>query len=278
MKSRFLSALACLCLSQAAFSQNVHTFKGDVDGDGTLETLTVKYIREFQTVLTLTDASNKVLWTKDSDGGGIDLLDINGDGRDELMMQYGRGWPPTVHYFYSWSGGQMVELTSGRDFVWIRGQRVLKNLDLQSKSKFDGLLGDVRKDGKIIKGDIFYFFVGQTVSRPVSIRLTKEGMEYQWLGSWKEQGGTLILPKAFVEPLTESDLKGKDAKTLTLLRNEIFAVYGRKFQDAALRQYFANKRYYRPESANFKESDLTQVQRQNAQFIFNYQKANKLIW
>lgn len=127
------------------------------------------------------------------------------------------------------------------------------------------------------RGGIYANGFHTTVFRPVSIHLTKEGMEYRWLGDWNNREGSLSFGKALVEPLAESDLKGKDAKTLTLMRNEIFAFHGRKFQDAALRQYFSNKSYYRPR-ADFKESDLSQVQRQNAQFIFNYQKANKLMW
>lgn len=71
--------------------------------------------------------------------------------------------------------------------------------------------------------------------------------------------------------LTDDDLEGASAWELTLMRNEIFALHGRPFQDAELRAYFNARPWYRP-NQKFSESSLTSLERSNAAFIMDYQR------
>lgn len=73
-----------------------------------------------------------------------------------------------------------------------------------------------------------------------------------------------------VRPLTDADLRGKSARTLTLMRNEIYAVHGRIFQRKDLQEYFQRQTWYRP-NPTFQISWLSAVERRNAEFILAYQ-------
>lgn len=71
--------------------------------------------------------------------------------------------------------------------------------------------------------------------------------------------------------LTNSDLEGKSAWELTLMRNEIFAVHGRPFTDKDLRAYFGARPWYKARS-NYSDSSLSALERANAGFISDYQR------
>lgn len=53
-----------------------------------------------------------------------------------------------------------------------------------------------------------------------------------------------ILPNSSVQALTDDDLKGLSKEELHLARNEIYARYGRQFNDASLQEYFNTKSWY----------------------------------
>lgn len=75
----------------------------------------------------------------------------------------------------------------------------------------------------------------------------------------------------------ESDLRGRSARDLTLLRNELYAQYGRSFQDPALRDYFQKQPWYR-EWSGYSDALLTPAERQKAETILKYQHDHKLTW
>jgi hypothetical protein len=81
---------------------------------------------------------------------------------------------------------------------------------------------------------------------------------------------TRLCPQCSTRPLTEADLRGKSARTLTLMRNEIYAVHGRIFQRKDLEDYFRRQTWYRP-NPTFQQSWLSRVERRNAEFILAYQ-------
>jgi len=56
-------------------------------------------------------------------------------------------------------------------------------------------------------------------------------------------------------------------KDLRLVRNAIFARYGYIFKDADLREFFENKKWYRPTIKNIAEIDLSDVDKANIEFI-----------
>lgn len=72
--------------------------------------------------------------------------------------------------------------------------------------------------------------------------------------------------------VTAQDLQSKSWWELTLMRNEIFARHGRRFQDPALADYFHNRPWYTGQ-----ESPVTVLEAKNAATILEYQKQKKLL-
>jgi serine/threonine-protein kinase len=85
-------------------------------------------------------------------------------------------------------------------------------------------------------------------------------------GYWPSAGAP-----QYTVPLTYGDLYGKSAWDLDVMRNTIYARYGRSFHRLDLQNYFNSQSWYRY-NPNFQESMLTDVERRNAAFILKYQK------
>ena|GEM_PF-1239988 len=66
--------------------------------------------------------------------------------------------------------------------------------------------------------------------------------------------------------LTASDLAGLSTVQLRILRNTVFARYGRVFQSPELQAYFQSRPWYRPRT-DFNENMLTSNDRANAEFL-----------
>jgi serine/threonine protein kinase len=73
--------------------------------------------------------------------------------------------------------------------------------------------------------------------------------------------------------LKGEDLAGLNPQQLRILRNAIFARYGRVFQAGELQQYFQTRPWYRAR-ADYKESELTGADRANAALIKSYEETN----
>ncbi len=86
-----------------------------------------------------------------------------------------------------------------------------------------------------------------------------------------------ILPESSARDVTEADLKGRSARELTLMRNEIFARYGRPFKDAELRKHFEAQSWYRA-FEGYQDSMLSVMERENAERIAAYQSKHGLSW
>lgn len=71
-------------------------------------------------------------------------------------------------------------------------------------------------------------------------------------------------------PLSYSDLSGKSAWELDIMRNTIYAKYGRRFARSDLQSYFNRQDWYRPNSG-FRDGMLTPTERRNAALIAQYQ-------
>jgi predicted nucleic acid-binding Zn ribbon protein len=87
--------------------------------------------------------------------------------------------------------------------------------------------------------------------------------------------GAGICPDSQWRKLTEDDLKGKSAWELDIMRNEIYARHGRPFKIAKYRDYFLKQSWYK-ENPNFRDDQLSQIERYNAWFILKYQKRTGL--
>jgi|JFJP01.1.fsa_nt_gi serine/threonine-protein kinase len=73
--------------------------------------------------------------------------------------------------------------------------------------------------------------------------------------------------------IANSDLVGKSALELDIMRNEVFARYGRRFQDPELQAYFMRQPWYQPRypSEQFPENLLTSIEMQNVMLISSFQ-------
>jgi hypothetical protein len=78
----------------------------------------------------------------------------------------------------------------------------------------------------------------------------------------------LVFPDSDTVELTDADLQGKDAATLRLARNEIFARHNRRFADKALAQHFGQFDWYRPGE---NETRLSKLEIKNVEAIRRYE-------
>lgn len=78
-----------------------------------------------------------------------------------------------------------------------------------------------------------------------------------------------IFPQSATTALTDSDIAGLDAWTLSLGRNEIYARHGYIFTTPEIASYFEGKAWYVPQYAadQFDESVLSSVEQQNIAFL-----------
>lgn len=81
------------------------------------------------------------------------------------------------------------------------------------------------------------------------------------------------LPFFMTRMADESDLRYKSKWELEVMRNEIFARYGRRFKRSDLQTYFNGQTWYQPQYApdEFPLSLLTSIQQRNVDFILKYQ-------
>lgn len=90
----------------------------------------------------------------------------------------------------------------------------------------------------------------------------------------KNDSGNYILPESNSRYLAKSDLEGLTAAECRLARNEIYARYGRKFDDEELQAYFNACDWYVPtiEPEDFQESFLNNYEIANRDLIVEYEK------
>lgn len=89
--------------------------------------------------------------------------------------------------------------------------------------------------------------------------------------------GEYILPYSNSRYLTDADLDRLSEWELKLARNEIYARHGRRFKDPELQSYFDKKSWYNGiyDPTDFDKnhgSDLSTVEKQNAEYILQYEK------
>ena len=81
--------------------------------------------------------------------------------------------------------------------------------------------------------------------------------------------GDYVFADSSTRLLTSAELDNLSSYQLWIARNEIYARHGRKFTNADLASYFAGKSWYKGtiEAANFDESLLSSIERQNVDAI-----------
>ncbi|MFB2898284.1 YARHG domain-containing protein [Aerosakkonemataceae cyanobacterium BLCC-F50] len=72
----------------------------------------------------------------------------------------------------------------------------------------------------------------------------------------------------------------KNALELDVLRNSVFARYGRRFRSQELQKYFSSQSWYRPiySPESFPNDLLTPLEQKNVAYILEYQERNGLRW
>lgn len=80
--------------------------------------------------------------------------------------------------------------------------------------------------------------------------------------------------------VTDADLFDKNALELDVLRNSIYARYGRRFRSQELQKYFSSQSWYRPiySPKSFPDDLLTPLEQKNVVYILEYQERNGLKW
>lgn len=100
----------------------------------------------------------------------------------------------------------------------------------------------------------------------VSVSSEKEGVDE---GVFYEFETNLIASDAFERPLCRTDLIGLSRQDLRLLRNQFYAVYGRKFQDENLKDYFGSISWYQGtiEPDAFDDGIFGRLEKRNIAFL-----------
>ncbi|MEH2185384.1 MAG: YARHG domain-containing protein [Nostoc sp.] len=80
--------------------------------------------------------------------------------------------------------------------------------------------------------------------------------------------------------VNDADLDGKSGFELDIMRNSIFAIHGRRFDNTELQNYFNNQPWYRPTYSpkTFPAKLLTKLEQQNVENISKYQVNTGLIY
>lgn len=83
-----------------------------------------------------------------------------------------------------------------------------------------------------------------------------------------------ILPDSSTRVLDKSELAGFTAEQCRLARNEIYAKYGRMFDDAGLQNYFNSRSWYHGTipADRFSDTMLSDIEIQNRNLIITYEK------
>jgi serine/threonine-protein kinase len=87
------------------------------------------------------------------------------------------------------------------------------------------------------------------------------------------------LPFFMTRPVTEDDLRGKSKWELDVMRNEIYARYGRTFARQDLQKYFAGKIWYSPRYAPSQfpaDRLLNRLQQTNIDTILKYEQQQNM--
>lgn len=90
---------------------------------------------------------------------------------------------------------------------------------------------------------------------------------------YSKASGNGLYPWTSTRLVTAADLAGKSQWDMDIMRNEIYARYGRSFVRDDLQNYFNQQSWYQPNS-NFTESWLTSTESKNAAFIADWQKTH----
>lgn len=115
--------------------------------------------------------------------------------------------------------------------------------------------------GIMATGAVIFFRPSPTPKSEVNISAISPSPQYLFLSE---------------REIAEQDLINKSAFELDIMRNEVFARYGRRFQDPELQAYFSKQPWYNPtyQPNQFPEDLLTPIEIKNVTYIRDFQARN----
>lgn len=134
-------------------------------------------------------------------------------------------------------------------------------------------------EGAVVEEDVDETVESETVDETV----VEEEQESQGIGKvvvtmeptpTPEMNDDYILPESDSRYYAEADIMHLTQEELRLARNEIYARKGRKFQDAALQEYFNSKSWYHGtiDADDFTQDMLNKYEKQNAITISTFEE------
>lgn len=128
--------------------------------------------------------------------------------------------------------------------------------------------------------------IGSLVSVSVIVSLVLNKLPQQALQQSILVTPRINLPKNYdfswlsKRQVTDADLFDKNALELDILRNSVFARYGRRFKNKELQNYFSSQPWYRPiySPESFPDDLLTPLEQKNVAYILEYQERQGLRW
>ena len=131
----------------------------------------------------------------------------------------------------------------------------------------EGQWDDLGNDDETVSRGGYICEWDTTVEGSQPVKVTKETKR-------QEKEKDYIIPDSGARSLDRSDIEGLGKEELRLARNEVYARYGRLFDDEALQNYFDEKDWYhgsiKPE--DFKDSLLNEYEKQNLYLILDYEE------
>ena len=226
------------------------------------------------------------------DSGDIDMEDVDIDAvEDSYCTLEGTLTKDSAgEYVLEWEDGLNIYALDGDDEeVLVQGETEAYIDDTHLKA---GLLDSVEEDAEIkVSGDLsvkdenVYIEADAAVNEDGS-EITKKSSNdnkkssEQNSQSQKSTGNSgsnsdYILPQSSSQVLTNSDISGLSLQQLNYAKNEIYARHGRKFDSPELQNYFNSKSWYHGtvNPSDFNNSMLSDVEKKNAEFLSNAEKA-----
>ena len=125
-------------------------------------------------------------------------------------------------------------------------------------------------------GNIYRVENGETTDISI-LEIQPENTAQQPEDNENSEDSEYILPFSNERYLTDADLDPLSEWELKLARNEIYARHGRRFKDPELQSYFDSKSWYNgrysPEDFDRNHSsDLSTLEKKNAEYILKYEK------
>lgn len=188
---------------------------------------------------------------------------------------------------------QYVKATTGHDYSEMKNPLnwiYLKEYDLYCYEHGDTNQSQVDVVSGVVNGDEYTVTYINEAGDRYCVTFAENGDHYRFIANEPEwfvldptNGGDIdqsmitdgmLIPDSDSRYLTEDDLKGFTAEELRIARNEIYARYGRKFNDSKLQEHFNSMDWYFPmtEPGDFDESILNDYEIKNLDLIAKYEK------